>query len=329
MNKNVMESLSGLVLGDLVQERNMAVVPLFPKVENSIIYLTLDEAIGEKLVTIKELTFGGIVSELKVVNKGSVPVLLLDGEELIGAMQNRVLNTTILLKEKSETVIPVSCVERGRWSHVSDVFSPSNSIMPSIMRRAKSRSVSVCLNDSARYYSDQKEIWDNVSTIERMAGVESSTGALKDVLDARKSDIDFYVDAFSCQPNQRGLLVFINGAIAGFDMLSFAPAYKVLHDKFVRSYAADAAIGEKSENKPSIKEAKAFIVEALMSQEQHFESVGYGQDYRYSGRNVAGSALVYADTVIHAAFFRNEVEDKPNTRMAGLSRRREFREEFE
>jgi hypothetical protein len=44
------------------------------------------------------------VPELKVINRLAQPVLLSDGEELIGAKQNRVLSTTILLKESSESV---------------------------------------------------------------------------------------------------------------------------------------------------------------------------------------------------------------------------------
>jgi hypothetical protein len=40
---------------------------------------------------------------------------LLDGEELIGAKQNRALNLTILAPAKQVIVIPVSCVEAGRW----------------------------------------------------------------------------------------------------------------------------------------------------------------------------------------------------------------------
>jgi len=56
-------------------------------------------------------------------NRGNKPVLLIDGEELADTKQHRVLNTSILLKEASETKIPVSCTERGRWSDASKGFS--------------------------------------------------------------------------------------------------------------------------------------------------------------------------------------------------------------
>jgi hypothetical protein len=58
-----------------------------------------------------EVSAGGHVPELKVVNKGETPVLLLDGEELAGARPNRALNTTILVRGHSETIIPVTCTE--------------------------------------------------------------------------------------------------------------------------------------------------------------------------------------------------------------------------
>ena len=43
---------------------------------------------------ITEVSEGGSVPELRVVNKGDARILVLDGEELRGAKQNRVLNTT-------------------------------------------------------------------------------------------------------------------------------------------------------------------------------------------------------------------------------------------
>ena len=92
--------------------------------------------------------------ELKVINRLAQSVLLLDGEELLGAKQNRVLNTTILLKESSETVVPVSCTEHGRWAYASAAFSSSDVIMAHKVRMRKSSSVSRSLEAGAHYQSD-------------------------------------------------------------------------------------------------------------------------------------------------------------------------------
>ena len=88
-------------------------------------YLTLKEALEKRLLIVKEVSAEASVPELKVINNADVPMLLLDGEELAGAKQNRVLNTSVLVKEKSELIIPVSCTEQGRWSYQTDEFSNS------------------------------------------------------------------------------------------------------------------------------------------------------------------------------------------------------------
>src|SRR5882672_7287949 len=88
--------LSHLELGEKQQFGNMTVIPLFSHVNHSPEYLTLSEALEKRLLLIAEITRQGSVPDLKVINQAEVPVLLIDGEELIGAKQNRVLNTSIL-----------------------------------------------------------------------------------------------------------------------------------------------------------------------------------------------------------------------------------------
>jgi hypothetical protein len=60
----------------------------------------------QNLLKITELNDSGAVPQLKVMNNAELPVLILDGEELMGAKQNRIVNTSILLREKFETIIP-------------------------------------------------------------------------------------------------------------------------------------------------------------------------------------------------------------------------------
>jgi len=81
------------------------------------------------MLKITEINKGGSVPELKVTNTAMQYVLLLDGEELMGAKQNQVLNATVLLRPNSETVIPVSCTEQGRCAYSSEEFSSSGHVI--------------------------------------------------------------------------------------------------------------------------------------------------------------------------------------------------------
>ena len=195
MEKLIGDYLSGLELRNIQTCKNLSVVPLFNTLNGGPLYHTLKEAMEQGTLTISEVNSGGSVPELRVMNKGDIPVLLLDGEELAGAKQNRVLNTTILIDAHSETVIPVACTEQGRWAYTSNHFADSGFVMASNVRREKVRSVAENLRTSARYDSDQREVWDNIHTMAAEAGVHSATGAMKDVFTAKESDLDDYLAA--------------------------------------------------------------------------------------------------------------------------------------
>ena len=145
MENAVKSRLQSVQLGEPQTFKNIAIVPLIAPVDGTFQYLTLGEALAAGDLVITETSANGSVPELLVVNRGNKPVLLIDGEELAGAKQNRVLNTSILLKEASETKIPVSCTERGRWSYASKGFSESGNVMCYRARAIKTQSVNCSL----------------------------------------------------------------------------------------------------------------------------------------------------------------------------------------
>jgi hypothetical protein len=104
-------------------------------------YMLLDEALGAGLVEVTEVDNQGAVPNLKVHNKSPKMVLILDGEELVGAKQNRIVNTTILVAGNATVVIPVSCVEQGRWAYKTSQFYSEERMMPSRMRAMKAQQV--------------------------------------------------------------------------------------------------------------------------------------------------------------------------------------------
>jgi len=62
-------------------------------------------------------------------SSGTACVPVIEGEDLIRARQNRNVNSTFLIPGKTETVLPVSCVERGRWRYQGNSFQSGGHIM--------------------------------------------------------------------------------------------------------------------------------------------------------------------------------------------------------
>ena len=98
-----MSTLPDVRVGDPIRHESLTVFPLFSPPEGGVDYLLSDEAIRAGSVTVEEVSEGGSVPDLLVTNPGDSRVLFLEGEELRGAKQNRVLNTSVLVAAHSKT----------------------------------------------------------------------------------------------------------------------------------------------------------------------------------------------------------------------------------
>ena len=307
MNPIIQKYLDSLELGKMQVFKNIAIVPLKTSLKSSVEYLTLSEALEQQLLTITELDKSGSVPELKVSNTALQYVLLLDGEELMGAKQNRVLNTTILLKPQSETIIPVSCTERGRWSYRSPVFSESGHMMKASSKYRKMLSVHNSLLAKKRYFSDQRQVWDEIDQLSKKVGVHSNTDAMRDIYESKSDELTEYEKVLESVPQEQGLLVMINGEVVGLDILSYVSAYQKLRSKLLRSYIMDAILQPVEENiKVSLDKAQSFLAAIKTCSEQPYPSVGYGDDHRFDNKEISGFTLVANDQVIHSAFFSSK-----------------------
>ena len=325
MENQIKNYLSTVQLGEPQSYHNLVLFPLQVPQNGVLSYITLAEAIAAGSFTVTEISESGSVPELFVINKGETAVLLVDGEELVGAKQNRVLNTSVLVRGKSETKIPVSCTEQGRWSYKSAHFASSPDIMAAKSRARKSRSVSASLNEGASYHSDQGEVWNEVSKLQVKACMASPTSAMSDVFKANEDKLKECLTRFTCKPGQQGLIVLHNGQVAGLDLISRPEVYALLHEKFVRSYVIEALLEkavEPEDPQRARDKAQNFLGDIARAGEQKFQSAGYGWDFRLRADGLAGNALVADDHVIHAAAFKLETAAQPPSDIAALSQRR-------
>jgi len=109
---------------------NLTAVPLSGNPASTLVYLLIDEALEAKKVIVEEVSEGGSVPELRMTNFANRCVLIVDGTELVGAKQNRIVNASFLIPPESVTRIPVSCVEQGRWGYKGREFAPSRYFSP-------------------------------------------------------------------------------------------------------------------------------------------------------------------------------------------------------
>jgi hypothetical protein len=249
------------------------------------------------------------VPELKLNNESDEPVLLLDGEELIGAKQNRVLNLTILAPPKRTIIIPVSCVEAGRWSPRSAKFTTSSNAYFAHGRAKKMAQVSSSLMSRGQARSDQHAVWADISLRASRLNAESATAAMSDIYERYTKRIDDYVDAFAAIDRQVGAVFTINGNIIGFDLFDSPGTFKKLLPKLVRSYALDAIDTDtdmKNAAAVSREPVEELLLEIAQAEAKTFPACGDGVDVRLTGSNLMGAGLIVNGRVVHLSAFRIE-----------------------
>lgn len=159
--EHIQSFLGNVKLGGKQNHLNMTLFPLLASDAGEPDYMILEEALGQRAVDVTEVSHGGSVPDLKLINKSPKKLLVVDGEELVGAKQNRIVNATFLIAGQAEITIPVTWVEQGRWSYRSQNFASGKKVMSANLRLKNQRAVAINLKEGIGYRSDQGMIWGN------------------------------------------------------------------------------------------------------------------------------------------------------------------------
>ena len=304
-------------LGDAVEHRGIVVTPLFPSRDPVAGYITLDEALPRGL-TITEIDAAGSVPELAVVNPLDVAVLLYDGEELVGAKQNRILNISVLVGAGAKLPIPVSCVEQGRWNRSSAMFDSATHISHAHLRRRKAEMLSA--RPLARGIA-QSEVWDEIGEKQQRMSVASPTGAARDTFDAYGERLRGLEDAFPLQSGQCGAVLAIGDDLC-LDTVSRPDAFALLWPKLRAGYLLDA-LERLDQTATDTVRVTGFVDEITRATATRGPSAGLGNDLRLRGPRVIGSGLELEGELLQlSAFTSDGGADRAFGRIARPSRRR-------
>jgi len=297
-----MFTFPGIRVGNPISHESLTVFPLFTEPHGQVDYLLSDEALQAGSVTVQEVSEGGSVPDLLVENTGDIRVLFLEGEELVGAKQNRILNTSVLLPARSKIKIPVSCVERGRWAYKSRQFGSGGRHSPSKLRHTLKSSVSESLLGGTGHRSDQGKVWEEVDKQQATLGVSSKTAAMEDTFVANQEKINLYADQFQYPEGAVGVAVALGDKLVAVDLFDKAATCKKVWRRLLSGFILDG-VARTSEagqvTQPAVEQTLAALGHSSWEQVQ---PVGDGEEYRVkSDDGTQASALAFGDSLVHGS----------------------------
>ncbi|MXZ44855.1 MAG: hypothetical protein F4Z01_07775 [Gammaproteobacteria bacterium] len=320
MNSTISPFPSQLQIGAPTICDNLAIVPLLNKTNPTPTYLTLDEGLSKSLFYVEELDEGASVNDILFRNQSDRFALLFEGEEFLGAMQNRILNVSIFVTPKTKQKIPVSCVEAGRWHHrhqdrEKSRFRAANRMHYARGRAMENEAVSMNLASMQEFRSDQSGVWEDIRLKSSRTNAESPSSASDAMYESSESRTNEFLKSFTHEPNHVGSVFLIDGAVSGLEIFATESTHKRMLQKLVRSYALDAidsSISRETEAKEtSRKFSKQHCVDATReftkrlrsSWTKRFDGVCVGENYRFKDNHLTGGALVHEDQLLHLCAF--------------------------
>jgi len=282
-------------------------------------YICLAEALESGAAQVDEIGSGS-VPHVALVNQGDVSVLVLFGEEIVGAKQNRVANASFLVAPKSRVVLDVSCVEQGRWSARPDAsFSTGEQVLSSALRKGMATRVGRSRSAGGSFDADQGAVWFGVSERVEAMGSPSKTGAYRDYARSFGRDLDEMARHFRRIEGQVGFVAIRGNRVDGVEAVGDPAVYARVHDRLLRAYTIDAIDDTHAESAHASDDAHAesstgkgveflapedFLRAIASSAYQTGPSLGQGTDLRLSGEALGGCALECGG-IVHLMAFPN------------------------
>jgi hypothetical protein len=291
-------------IGTPVSHEALTIFPLFGEAQTQVDYLLADEAIAAGTVAVEEVGEAGSVPNLRVSNSGDSRVLFIEGEELRGAKQNRVLNTSVLIPAHSQTTIPVSCVEQGRWRYRSRQFGSGGSHSSSKLRHILKKTVTESTIEGRGHHSDQSKVWGEVSRQMESLGSSSGTFAMSDTFDAYRDRLTEYQERLGYVEGASGLAVAVGNTVVAMDLFDQPSTCRKAWKRLLTGTVMDALEAGKTDRKAAAGDVEALLRRLGTADWKQAPSVGEGEEYRSGAgaeNTLHASALLFAGAVVHGS----------------------------
>jgi hypothetical protein len=296
------ELLGTLTIGKPSHHHNLTFFPLLWPETHEPSYTLLSTAIEEGLAVVEEVNESGSVPNLAVKNQCKRPLLIPEGEILMGAKQNRVINVTVLVAAGVKFLLPVSCVEAGRWRYKSRHFE-SKFCAPPSLRNKKLRAVHRNRSTSGIAASDQGEVWDEVQACLSGVSAQSDTASLTDAFVFAEETLKEACKRLVMPEGAAGVLVGRHDRIIGMDLFDSPTTLKTLWDRLSDAYFFDALRDPAAAPETLVDHAQRFIERLGSAAKPRIPALALGEELEIASEGLVGAALLYDGGICHLAAF--------------------------
>ena len=271
---------------------SVVVVPLFaetPLLPND--YVLASEALAKGTASVREVSEEGEIPSLVVENMGDKPVLFVEGEEVRGGKQNRVLCRSVLAACGRATRIPVVCTEPRRWSYGGpQQFAPGSHCPPSMQYFLK-----------ARPGGQQMSVWATIRRQHLRLGIHSRSGNMSDATGKLRDAVENLRSRLPYTEGTTGFAVAIAGRVALVELFDKPATCKEVYWRFVDGLVLDAQEpGDMGCPTDEIAETVKLYMKEDMRWRPAGPLVGLGEPYCARGDDgVLATALVVDDRLLH------------------------------
>lgn len=282
-------------------------------------YLTLEEALAVQAIAIHEVGEGSVPTV--AVETHDWPVVIFGGDTIVGGKQNRIVNVTMWLPAAKKTLIPVTCLEHGRWDPGTALgfgIGPKADLRLRSMLNAQVHdraratvAAGTPVASSERYAADQHGVWNEVAMRYARAESTSRTDALHDLYAAEAADVERLARAFPCPDGAIGAAIALGGHVTALEVFDARVTTRKLWTRLiqgaVRAHLDHRRSVARGDERPSAhrypdRQALGRMLDRVRAAQPGAlcsPSVGEGTDVRFRDRRTSGAALVRDGAVVH------------------------------
>lgn len=267
--------------------------------------LLTHQAIGAQVLEILEKGEGE-VQELEAFNKGDKPVVILEGDTLIGCKQNRVVARSVILGGGGKVPIPVGCMEQGRWDRASGSFGSGKTRMSPSVRSASIREVREAKKAGRPKTSvDQGRLWEDVQLCIDYCGADTPTSDYHAVIDEQGVAAVKRLRTLETQPGQVGVLIMANGTFLGLELAGHPATWNELAERTLPTILMDRGWAAEDPDGPAAPgpDAAAWLSRIQNAAVTLTPGLAQGTEVDVEDGELVGSGLWHDDQLVHLAVF--------------------------